>query len=102
MMRISVSCGMSTGTGPSVTISTVRSSTLRASFTPVRYGRKRDVSMFARAMLKTTSSAVNGAPSWNFTFGRSLNRVTVGLTASHESARHGSIFRSFPRVTSGS
>jgi hypothetical protein len=43
---------------------------------------------------------VKGAPSWNFTFGRSVNRVTVGSIVFHAVASEGSIFSSFPRVTS--
>ena len=44
----------------------------------------------------TTSSAVNGLPSWNFTPWRSLKRQRSGATISHEVASAGSIssFRS--------
>ena len=102
MMRISVSCGISTGAGPSVRMSTVRSSTFFAPFTPARYGLKFEVSESARSIVNTTSSAVKGEPSWNLTLGRNLNRVVVGLTTCQDSARQGSTFRSLPRVTSGS
>ena len=46
---------------------------------------KFEVSASARSTEKTTSSAVNGAPSWNFTFGRSLKRIVVGFSACHDS-----------------
>jgi hypothetical protein len=40
----------------------------------------------ARATLKTTSSALKGEPSWNFTFGRSLKRQP--LAAFERRPRH--------------
>jgi hypothetical protein len=56
----------------------------------------------ARSKVKTTSSAVKGEPSWNFTFGLSLNSHTVSLIVFHETARPGigSCLSSF--ATSGS
>src|SRR5688572_29220451 len=43
----------------------------------------------ARSKLKSTSSAVNGVPSWNFTSRRSLNSQVVSSIAFHDSARLG-------------
>ena len=53
------------------------------------YARSCDVSERARSKLNTTSSAVNGVPSWNLTPGRSLKRQVVGLTCVHDSASDG-------------
>jgi hypothetical protein len=61
---------------------------------------KLEVSESARWKENTTSSALKGVPSWNFTFGRSLKRIVVAFTFSHDTARHGMTLRSLPRVTS--
>ena len=37
----------------------------------------------ARLKVNTTSSAVNGVPSWNLTPGRRSKRQTVGLVCAH-------------------
>src|SRR5688572_27893862 len=42
-----------------------------------------------RSMVKITSSAVKGVPSWNFTFWRSLNSHVVSSTSFHEVASAG-------------
>src|SRR5581483_5997687 len=54
------------------------------------------------ANVASTSSAVNGAPSWKVTFLRRLKRQTVGLTSCQDSAKAGSSPRSLLRRTSGS
>ena len=52
----------------------------------------------ARSKLNTTSSAVNGVPSWNLTPGRSLKRHVVGLTCVHDSASDGTSFSCLSRI----
>jgi hypothetical protein len=47
----------------------------------------------ARSIENTTSSALNGAPSWNFTPGRSLKRQLVGVGWLHCVARPGSMLK---------
>ncbi len=39
--------------------------------------------------MNRTASALNGVPSWNFTFGRSLKRTLVGDITSYEVASEG-------------
>jgi hypothetical protein len=51
--------------------------------TPVRPGIR------LRSSVAFTSSAARGAPSWNFTPGRSVNSHVVSLTARHDVARAG-------------
>jgi hypothetical protein len=46
-----------------------------------------------RSMVKITSSAVSGVPSWNFTPGRSVNSHVVSLTFFHAVARPGTSLR---------
>jgi hypothetical protein len=46
---------------------------------------------FTRVKENTTSSAVNGEPSWNFTPLRSVKRYCVGDISFHAVARAGSI-----------
>ena len=53
-----------------------------------------------RVMENFTSSAVKSEPSWNFTFGRSLNSQVVGSTAFQLVARRGSISSPSPDQTS--
>ena len=53
----------------------------------------------ARAKLNTTSSAVNGVPSWNCTPLRSSKRQTVGEVCFHEVASDGARLRSLLRPT---
>ena len=53
-------------------------------------------------MLNTASSAVNGVPSWNFTFGRSLKRQVFASIACHDSASPGSSRYCSSRHTSDS
>ena len=56
----------------------------------------------ARLKLKTTSSAVNGVPSWNLTPRRRSKRHTVGEVWVHWVASSGTIDMSLPRPTSDS
>jgi hypothetical protein len=51
---------------------------------------KFEVGAMARSRLNTTSSALKGVPSWNLTFGRSLNRNVVSPIRSQDVARQGS------------
>jgi hypothetical protein len=90
------------GFGACVSISTVRSSILRASFTDAKYDLMFEPPLVARVNEKTTSSAVNGAPSWNLTLARSLKRQTVGEAWVHSVASAGSRRRSPSRRISGS
>ncbi|CFO67788.1 Uncharacterised protein [Bordetella pertussis] len=48
----------------------------------------------ARWIENTASSAVNGAPSWNFTPSRSLKRYSVGETWVHSVASAGTTLKS--------
>jgi hypothetical protein len=54
------------------------------------------------ASVNTTSSAVNGVPSWKVTPLRSSNRHTVGEVCFQDVAKAGASARSLPRPTSGS
>ncbi len=56
----------------------------------------------ARLKLKTTSSAVNGVPSWNLTPLRRSKRHTVGEVCVHLVASTGTTAMSLPRPTNGS
>ena len=56
----------------------------------------------ARLNVNTTSSAVNGVPSWNFTPGRRSNRQTVGLCCVHFVASAGARFMLLSRSISDS
>jgi hypothetical protein len=100
--RLLIATG-STGVACVVKTSTVRSSTFLA---PVTFGSVdlwAEVGISARVTLKTTSSAVKGEPSWNFTFGRSLKRQPLPPSSGvHDSASRGSILKSASRPTSGS
>src|SRR5581483_8383679 len=101
MYQVLMSPG-SSGFGSLVSKSTVRSSTLRTSFTVVSLPLMSEPSISTRLYENTTSSAVKGEPSWNFTFGRSLNRHTVGDVCCHEVASLGTSSSFLPRPTSGS
>ena len=82
---------------------TVRSSTGLTLSTDDSSDFMSEVSARARSIEKTTSSAVNAAPSWNLTFGRSLNSHTVGSAVSVQNvARAGTIQPSSWRTMSGS
>ena len=59
-------------------------------------------STWVRAMLNSTSSALNGVPSWNCTPLRSSKRQTVGEVCFQEVASDGATDRSLLRPTSGS
>ncbi|EKD97913.1 MAG: hypothetical protein ACD_23C00679G0002 [uncultured bacterium] len=59
-------------------------------------------STWVRAKLNSTSSAVNGVPSWNCTPLRSSNCHTVGAVCFHAVASAGARLRSLLRPTSGS
>jgi len=56
----------------------------------------------ARLNVKTTSSAVKGVPSWNFTPWRRSKRQTVGLVWIHLVANAGTRPMFLSRSTSGS
>src|ERR1044071_4042421 len=58
-----------------------------------------DAGIWARLTENTTSSAVNGVPSWNFTFGRSFMRHWVGAGCSQLTARPGTMLRLRSRAT---
>src|SRR4051812_29423968 len=100
--RLLIATG-STGVACEVSTSTVSSSTF---FAPVTFGSVvlcAESGCSARVTLNTTSSAVKGEPSWNFTFGRSLNRHPAPLASGvQESASRGSILKFSSRPTSGS
>ena len=83
-------------------MSTVRSSTLRAPLTPRSWNARWEFFASARSTEKTTSSAVNGAPSWKRTPGRRRKRHVVASTFCHDTAREGSSANSRLRVTSDS
>src|SRR6218665_3053713 len=59
-----------------------------------------DVPALARCTEKITSSAVNGEPSWNLTFGRSFTRQRVGATCFHSVASTPTSSSDLPRFTS--
>src|SRR5260221_4177885 len=83
MYQLVISCGK-IGSGPLVTISTVKSSTLRIALAVARVAAICEVR--ARSKEKTTSSAVNGGPSRNFSPWRSLQRQTSGAGGDHSVA----------------
>jgi hypothetical protein len=66
----------------------VWSSTFLASFT-LHEAPMLEGGVMARVMENTTSSAVNGAPSWNLTPLRSVKRSCVGVTKVHSVASPG-------------
>ncbi|KAG1302776.1 hypothetical protein G6F62_015856 [Rhizopus arrhizus] len=77
------------GYGCVISISTVKSSTLRTALKAGRLPLSGEASSDTRVIEATTSSAVNGAPLWNFTPWRSLKRSTGGDVASQDSASAG-------------
>jgi hypothetical protein len=77
MMKMSVRLLGRSGSGPLVLMRTVRSSTMLTLSTDDRRDFMSEASARARSIENTTSSAVKAAPSWNLTFGRSLNSHTV-------------------------
>ncbi len=83
------------GYGPSVLKRTVRSSTTSTLLILAWFPRA--VIFFSgsrtRSNVALTSRAVNGLPSWNFTFGRSLTSQVVSSRVFHETARLGPTFR---------
>ena len=93
-------CCRKMGLGLSSLNSTVSASILRGVPTGKAYWRTLLVSWRARSTLNTTSSALKGAPSWNFTLGRSLKRQVSGSGLLHSVARPGPMDRSLPRLTS--
>ena len=92
MMRASVSSRSRMGLGPLRNTSTVCSSTFLTSLTLCTADIMLDGAVPARVSENTTSSAVNGAPSWNFTPLRSSKRTCVGETCVHLVASAGSIW----------
>jgi len=101
MPQVTSSCSM-IGFGAVVSISTVLSSTLRTSFTVASTAARFEPWARTRCALKTTSSAVKGVPSVNFTPLRRWKRQTVGEDCSQLSASAGSMPISLFRRTSGS
>jgi multidrug efflux pump subunit AcrB len=102
MMARKASFSGSTASGASVTRSTVRSSTLRAAVTPLSWKLRCEGGASMRWTENTTSSAVKGVPSWNFTPARSWKRQLVGLVICHDVARPDSSLKASLRCTSES
>ena len=92
MMRASVSSRSRMGFGPLRIRSTVWSSTFFTSLTLCTEDIMLDGAVPARVSENTTSSAVNGAPSWNLTPLRSSKRTCVGEICVHLVARAGSVW----------
>ncbi|MNV99326.1 hypothetical protein D3C71_1946730 [compost metagenome] len=90
MMRASVSSRSRMGLGPLRIRSTVKSSTFLTSLMLWVELIMFDGGVMMRVRENTTSSAVNGAPSWNLTPLRSSKRHCVGLTSVHLVASAGS------------
>ena len=90
------------GAGPGVSISTVWSSTRRGLPMAVAKVLKLEVGSCARSMENTTSSAVKGVPSWNFTPFLRWKRQVVAFTCSHEVASAGTSLRLRSRAVSRS
>ncbi len=78
------------------------SSTLRAVATPCSDDFSCEFGWSARATEKTTSSAVNGLPSWNLTPGRKRKRHVPASGCAHETASAGTMRKSRSRATSPS
>ncbi len=89
-MRASVSSRSKMGLGPLSITSTVWSSTFLTSLMLCTALIMLDGGVMARVSENTTSSAVKGEPSWNFTPWRRVKRTCVGLTCSHLVASAGS------------
>jgi hypothetical protein len=85
-----------------VTSWTVYLSILVGSPTALPYTRKFEVFPCRRLIEKTTSSAVNSLPSWNFTPWRRWKTHVFGSFCSHFAARPGISSSFLPRITSGS
>ena len=103
MSRRLVSDNGSTGVGCEVRRSTVSSSTFLAPVTLSNVVFIAESGSSARFTLKTTSSAVKGVPSWNFTPGRSLKRQPLPPSSGvHESASRPSGLNCSSRPTSDS
>ncbi len=93
----------SSGLGPFVLMCTVSGSIFVTLSMELMTPFMSEVGCRARSIEKTTSSALNSSPSWNFTFGRSLNSHTVGsLVTDQERASSGSSLPSRVRCISGS
>ena len=90
------------GYGAVVSISTAKSPTLRTSLIGLVTPFMSEPSPEARLKVKTTSSAVKGVPSWNFTPWRRSKRQTVGLCCVHLVASAGASPIALSRSTSGS
>ncbi|MNT12045.1 hypothetical protein D3C72_1469580 [compost metagenome] len=87
------------GNGPLVSISTARSPTLRTALISLSVAFMSEPSPCARAKLNTTSSALNGVPSWNTTPLRSSKRHTFGEVCFQLVASSGARLRSLLRPT---
>ncbi len=98
MMRTVLRFSCSTGEGTGVSMSTVKSSTRRALPMGSANTLKLELGSCARSIENTTSSAVNGVPSWKTTPRRRWKRHTVGLRASHEVASEGTSCSDLPRA----
>ena len=83
-------------------MSTVWSSTFTHSASAGTLVVKFEPGARTRLAEKSTSSAVKGEPSWNFTPLRRWKRQRVGSGVSQDSARPGARFRSLSRVISES
>jgi hypothetical protein len=101
MPQLVISCSR-IGFGTVVSNSTVWSSMRRISFTEASTPWMFDPGPRARSAENTTSSAVKGVPSENFTPRRRWKRHTVGDGFSHRSASAGSTRICASRRTSGS
>ncbi len=104
MMKRLVKFAGRIGFGPSVTNSTVVSSTARTSVIEVSSSFIAEVSDLARSKLNTTSSAVKSCPPANLTPSRSLKVQTFGSSSftDHSVASAGSNSPARLRMMSGS
>src|SRR6185437_14717194 len=94
MMLIDAHLSASSGSGTVVSISTRRSPTFLIDFSVEKLPFMFDPGPLARLIEKTTSSAVNGVPSLNFTFGRRSKYQCVGSVLPHLVASDASSLRS--------
>src|SRR5512146_316682 len=97
MMPIDDHLSASRGSGTVVSISTRRSLTFLIDFSVEKLPFMFDPGPLARLIEKTTSSAVNGVPSLNFTLGRRSKYQWVGSVWPHFTASAGSSFKSLSR-----
>ena len=91
MMNTVPSCCRNTGFTRGVRNSTVCGSMATGVPRALAYTATLEVGPWARCTENTTSAAVKGAPSWNFTPWRSVKRQVVGLVCCQAVARPGTI-----------